>query len=215
MNHLHRSKLDANRDIHEAAMGNPDAEKAWADFHGFVEEAQSQVADGQGLVLDIHGHAHENDWIELGYLYSTSELDGEEELDPVDSSINHLSGTVSVEFEELLRGASSFGGLLEQLEYYVVPGPEHPGPDGDSYFSGGYITQRHGSRDGGTVDAIQIESPRFLRDEETSPEYAVNLAAVIRDYMDEFIPQSSVRGSANSGSSRSNILLSLVRALFG
>ena len=49
------------------------------------------------------------------------------------------------------------GGLLEPLGYPTVPGPTQPDPDGEPYFSGGYNTARHGSRDGGAISPIQIE----------------------------------------------------------
>jgi len=44
-----------------------------------------------------------------------------------------------------------------------VPSPRKAGPGKDSYFSGGTITKRYGSRDGGKVDAIQMEMPAELR----------------------------------------------------
>lgn len=40
INHLHRSKLDANREIGEAAQGNAIAEEAWTNFHTFINRAQ-------------------------------------------------------------------------------------------------------------------------------------------------------------------------------
>jgi N-formylglutamate amidohydrolase len=33
----------------------------------------------------------------------------------------------------------------------------------DKYYSGGYITQKHGSSCGGSVDAIQLETPKEVR----------------------------------------------------
>ena len=44
-----------------------------------------------------------------------------------------------------------------------VPSPAHPDPGAGNYFDGGYNTRRHGSRDGGRVDAVQLEVPRHLR----------------------------------------------------
>ncbi|MDB6137413.1 MAG: N-formylglutamate amidohydrolase, partial [Verrucomicrobiaceae bacterium] len=44
--------------------------------------------------------------------------------------------------------------------YTCVPSPElHAPPEGQLYFSGGYDTQTHASRDGGTLSGFQIECP--------------------------------------------------------
>ena len=73
INHLHRKKLDANRDIGEAALGNAIAEEAFNEFHQCINEAKETIkaddcVDGTGLFLDIHGHGHPNNWAELGKL---------------------------------------------------------------------------------------------------------------------------------------------------
>ena len=36
--HLRRKKMDANRDLPEAAYGNKEAEKTWTDFHGLIKK---------------------------------------------------------------------------------------------------------------------------------------------------------------------------------
>ena len=52
---------------------------------------------------------------------------------------------------------------MTNLGYSSVPSQTNPDPNGGGYYSGGYNTQRHGSKNGGTIDAIQIESPRDVR----------------------------------------------------
>ena len=178
--------MDANRDQDTAAMGDPDAMRAWAEFHGFIENAKTALLDGQGLILDIHGQGHSELWTELGYLLSKSELNNDVTLNEAHSSIRHLAGLATVSFDELLRGNQSLGGLLQNQGYVVVPSPTHSGPAEGNYYTGGYITQRHGSRDGGTVDAIQIELPRFLRGGESSPGYAVDLAQAVEQFMTHY-----------------------------
>ncbi|CAH1799620.1 unnamed protein product [Owenia fusiformis] len=183
LNHLHRRKLDANRDREEATFDEPDAVTAWDEFHAFIDRAKASV--GTGLFIDVHGHGHPEPWIELGYLFTGLNLDLDE-IDPTRSSIRHLSTQVNVTFEELLRGAQSFGGDCENEGYDAVPGPTFPGPNGGNYFSGGYNTRRHGSRDGGTIDAIQIESPRFLRD--IWPVYAEGLGQALVNFVQRYYP---------------------------
>jgi hypothetical protein len=46
---LSRRKLDANREIVEAAAGNPDAERAWREYHGFIEAAAAEVRRLPGI----------------------------------------------------------------------------------------------------------------------------------------------------------------------
>ena len=74
--HLHRIKLDANREIVEAAQGSPIAEQAWTEYHGFIDDAKRRVLTSSsfGLLLDLHGHAHAVPRLELGYLLSDAEL---------------------------------------------------------------------------------------------------------------------------------------------
>ena len=55
--HLSRKKLDANRDISEAAEGNEHSELAWNEFHMFIDIAISSI-EGRGLYIDIHGQSH-------------------------------------------------------------------------------------------------------------------------------------------------------------
>eukprot|EP00091_Calanus_sinicus_P018399 TRINITY_DN4189_c0_g1_i1.p2 TRINITY_DN4189_c0_g1~~TRINITY_DN4189_c0_g1_i1.p2 ORF type:complete len:180 (-),score=49.17 TRINITY_DN4189_c0_g1_i1:698-1192(-) len=62
--HLKRSKLDPNREIKEAAQGDPNAEEAWREYHGFIDEAKAR--EGLGLVIDLHGQSHRKNSTEFG-----------------------------------------------------------------------------------------------------------------------------------------------------
>ena len=74
--HLHRKKLDANREIEEAAEGDPRAERAWHEYHRWIETAERTVSreHGRGFYVDVHVHGHSVPRIELGYLLSASDL---------------------------------------------------------------------------------------------------------------------------------------------
>ena len=76
INRLARIKLDANREIVEAAQGNQWAEQAWYEFHEFTEHAHDTVEAqfGRGLHIDLHGHGHTIQRLELGYLLSRTNL---------------------------------------------------------------------------------------------------------------------------------------------
>ncbi len=167
INHLHRRKLDANRALDEAADGNTLAGQAWEDFHSFITAAKASVTNdyGKGLLIDLHGHGHAIQRLEWGYLLYEDELalpdpvlNSEEYLGY--SSIRrlalaNLSGSLHA---ALLRGPWSLGQLVANLGYPGVPSAIQPAPaPGDPYFSGGYNTNRHGSRFGGVIDAVQLE----------------------------------------------------------
>lgn len=175
INRLHRTKLDANRDIGDAADGDPQAEKAWEEFHEFIGAAKAHIATvngGEGFFFDIHGHAHTKQRIELGYLLSADDLRmTDAELDAPDfykkTSIVHyienawVGGPTSL--SKVIRGGLILGGTFPAVPSFTDPFPLV----GDPYFSGGYNTRRHGSRDSTTINAIQIECNRDIRFEES------------------------------------------------
>jgi len=170
VSHLHRVKLDPNREIVEAAQGNPIAEQAWREFHNLVAAATSTVQTqwGQGHYFDLHGHAHPEDWIELGYALSSSQLGLSNAQINSSTYINQstlrwIGQAPGVYFPAVLRGANSFGGLLEGAGYLTVPGPTNPSPAGGNYFTGGYNVRTHSSKVHGSCDATQIELPWTIR----------------------------------------------------
>jgi hypothetical protein len=167
INRLHRRKLDANRDLAEAADGNALAEQAWHDFHHFIQAAKdtSAARSGRGFFIDLHGHGHTIQRLELGYLLFGSELALSDSVLNTPTYINYssirglaLNNLQGHTHAQLLRGPYSLGTLFEENLYPAVPSAPAPFPGaGQPYFSGGYNTERHGSIDGGPVDAVQIE----------------------------------------------------------
>jgi hypothetical protein len=103
------------------------------------------------------------------------------------SSIRTLSATSPATFAELLRGPSSFGALLEERGIPVVPGPTFPDPGaGNPYFTGGYNTQVHGSRDGGPISGFQIECHfAGVRDNDAN---RTNFARVLTEALEIYLP---------------------------
>ncbi len=191
---LRRTRLDANRDLYEAAQGNSHAKQAWYEFHGFIETAHDSVTAtyGSGFHIDLHGHGHDNQRLELGYLISGSELDRSDEIiDQAryveDSSIRALVEETGSALSQLLRGPFSLGTLFENRSYSAVPSAAQPGPGGESYYSGGYNTRRHGSSEGGTISAVQIECNwSGVRDsEEIRLAFSAVVAEVLEEYLDK------------------------------
>lgn len=196
INRLHRRKLDANRAIGDAADGNALAEQAWHDFHHFINAAKDSVfvKFGKGLYLDLHGHGHEIQRLELGYRITKSELQLpnatlDNDVYVESSSIKNLvkNNRNDLTLSELLRGPDSFGELYEDETFPAVPSQIDPFPfDDESYFSGGYNTLQHGSELGGTIDGIQIEcNMDGVRDTYNNrEEFAASTAIAVKAYLE-------------------------------
>jgi len=194
--HLRRTKLDANRGLQEAAQGNPVAERAWFEFHHWTETALERVkADhDEGIYIDLHGHGHDFQALELGYMITTSDLNRtDEELDQAwaidKSALRTWVDRTGLSHSELLRGPTSLGALFEAEGYPSVPSPLNPTPPG-AFFSGGYNTGRHSCRDGGPICGFQLEvnqDIRFNRPWGTAQEnmaaFAEAHARVIREFL--------------------------------
>lgn len=163
---IDRDKIDCNRDIVEGAQGDPEAEIAWNEFHNFITYAHTNTSATQprGFYLDIHGHGHDIQRLELGYLLSSTQLgfsdatlNGNVTYEN-QASIRTLSQQSPLPFSTVLRGSNSFGALINAEGYPAVPSPADPDPGSDPYFNGGYNTDRYSSVDGGIIDGLQIES---------------------------------------------------------
>ncbi|MEN8122305.1 MAG: hypothetical protein ABFS35_18310 [Bacteroidota bacterium] len=167
INHLHRTRLDANRNIKEAANGNKKAGEVWKAYHARIDSIEKVMEQkfGKGLFIDLHGHRHKIERIELGYLLSADELRLEEDMLNSDllneyCSIRNLleSEKDSLSFTDLIRGEYSLGTILHNRGQACVPNMHTKSPKVDEpYFRGGYNTTRHGSSSVGTIDGIQIE----------------------------------------------------------
>jgi hypothetical protein len=193
LTHLRRSKLDANRPLIEAAQGDPQAVTAWQEFHGFITSARRNIDDnyGRGLLVDIHGHAHDVQRLELGYNLGPAQLNiPDSQLDQPRfvnrSSLRTLSlSHPKVPFSQLVRGQHSLGDLFNTAGFPAWPSPQFPRPDAEPFYSGGYITLEHScARDDLPVNAVQIEANfRGVRDTPAArAAFAQAFARVIDDF---------------------------------
>lgn len=194
INHMHRTRLDANRNISEAANGNIHAEKVWAEYHARIDSVKIAIEKkyGKGLFIDLHGHRHKIERIELGYTISAEELRLEDELLNLGllneyCSIRNLleSNKEGLSFTELISGESSLGTLLYNRGQACVPNVhvKRPGID-EPYYRGGYNTNRHGSSMGGTIDGIQIEIDLQTRsDKKKQTKVAVDISFALMKFI--------------------------------
>ena len=197
INHLARRKLDANRTAEEAACGDAEALISLTQWHDFINVAKTAVlqSSGRGWYMDMHGHGHSVQRLELGYLLSGAQLDlSNASLDANaayedTASMRTISESAPPSFSELLRGPTSLGTLYANNGFPSVPSATVPGPGGDSYFSGGDNTRRHacgaeanafGGTTGGNICGVQIEANYTgVRDNATNRDRFGDATAVV------------------------------------
>lgn len=204
--HLHRCKLDANRDLAEATQGSAVAEQAWREHHCFIEQACRAAVDRHGWVflIDLHGHSHPQAQVELGWLHDAADLARPEAV--INSaafatrgSAELLARRASLPYSEFLRGPTSLGALLENQGFPATPSPRLPVPV-PPYFRGGYTLVRHCDAMRG-VAGVQIEANRpRLRDTEANRQrFAEALATALSSFLPGDLRPTSRVDSAKPG----------------
>jgi hypothetical protein len=188
INHLNADKMNAARDLDEAAGEHPDARLAWAEFHEFIEMAKADITEthGAGHYVDVHGNGHDEGWTEIGLGVSPEVLNGSDEgiIERCDrSTVAHLCGPGGADMLEIIRGETSLGGLLMASGYLSLPSPDIPAPGDGGFFYAGWNTWEHGSRDGGTIDATHLENHwTFMVDDERE-DFSLAIASSLVDFM--------------------------------
>jgi len=184
ISNLHRSRMDPNREIGEAAQGNLAAMAAYKEFHGAIREVKRTFGREPGLLIDIHGQVHKKNSTEIGYLIKPQDLNLGNYTNS-NLSIKALVTRKKAPVEEYIWGSRSLGALFEDAGYKAVPSPNKTSPGKDKYFNGGYITSTHGSWLGGLVDAIQLEIPGEIRNDggkSLRKHFSSNLARILATF---------------------------------
>uniref|UniRef100_A0A1I8IY09 N-formylglutamate amidohydrolase n=1 Tax=Macrostomum lignano TaxID=282301 RepID=A0A1I8IY09_9PLAT len=155
-NHMDRMKMDPNRGgptLSEGIQCDPAAKRVYDSYHGFVRQAVDAVrrsCRGRGLLLDIHGQHHPQNWTEIGYLCQHQHPRPGRPAPPAIPAS-------SLSARKFIIGDRSFGSLLNSFGYRVVPSASVPAPETGGYYSGGFITRQYGSLTGGEFDSMQVE----------------------------------------------------------
>lgn len=192
ISHLQRTKLDPNREIVEAAAGNPLAERAWEEYHAFIDRARAAAVAkfGSAFFIDLHGHGHPTQRLELGYLHSTDDLAQDEAaLNAPEfvaaGSLRLAAARWPGPYVELLRGSVSLGALFEAEGFRATPSPSAPEPV-VPYFRGGYTVGRH-CKGEDRLTGLQIECNRIgVRD---TPEHRRAFAHALVAVLKKFLPE--------------------------
>jgi hypothetical protein len=175
ISNLARRKLDPNRVNPEASCGSAEANTALSEWHAFIDSAKATILSttGKGWYMDIHGHGHSIQRLELGYLISEASLDLSDAA--LDASLTYqnlssnrtMSADSPLSFSELLRGPMSLGTLYAANGFPSVPSASDPRTNGTDYFNGGDNTRRHtcgsdasplGGATNGFICGLQVES---------------------------------------------------------
>ena len=123
---IKRDRVDLNRSIengvpYDSGVPIPASLQVYNEYHQYLRNATDKVAAdfGCGLVIDVHGHSHSVQQVEIGYSLTMTELRFEDAtLNNATysnkSSIKSLAKLVSstTTFAELLRGDYSIGELM-------------------------------------------------------------------------------------------------------
>lgn len=109
--------MDPNRAPEIACITTTsDCTRAYNDYHWMIEtkffqeyiQAKPQHYS-MGLVLDIHGQTHAENWIELGYILSKDELNKQVlDFGKMKSSVDNLISHGRHTMEDIIRGYYKF-----------------------------------------------------------------------------------------------------------
>ena len=184
-NNLHRKKMDPNRTPTECcsdATLNTECQTAYNEYHTFITNYKTEMEKyyKQLLIIDVHGQSHADNWTEIGYLLTKTELNQPVLVETSKASVNALKTVYGYSLENVIRGEISLGAFIQRQDYKVVPSPAIKGPGPGDYYNGGYITSTHKSVN---TNTIQIEFPYFVRSTSTiAKQNAVKIAKAIYDF---------------------------------
>lgn len=168
--HFARRHADANRPAKDA-YENPSAGRVYDAYHAALKAATEDVQArfGRGIVIDIHGQAAERTTIFRGTQNR--------------ATVKHLLKT---DGEAGFSGKNSVLGQLVERGYVIKPAPSDEGPE-DGRYNGGYITQTYGSKNGGSIDGIQLEFGAIPRSPDQYRKTAADLADSVLVYAESYL----------------------------
>jgi hypothetical protein len=173
IDYLKRTKLDQNREIIEATCSNSNIDIIWKNYHLSIDTCITKITSkyGQALFIDIHGHGHTKQRLELGYLVSANALRNPTTILPANTSYyNMLQQNPFLSSNQFLTTPNAFGTFMANRSFPAVPSAQDQAPlVADEYFDGGYNTQTFTSSLYPKVYGWQIETNFIgVRDTEAS-----------------------------------------------
>jgi hypothetical protein len=142
---LKRIKLDQNRDTAEATCSNQAIKKYWNNYHFSIDTCISKILIKypQCLFIDLHGHGHTKQRLEIGYLTTADTLRNPININANTSSLKNIV-TPSLNILDLYIGSNAFGTLMASRNFPSVPSQQDNAPlVADEYFNGGFNTAKY------------------------------------------------------------------------
>lgn len=198
ISNLSRKNVDQNRAIQEGTCSDKSMEKPWNQFHDYIDTAIVLATKkfGRAIYIDLHGHGHTKQRLELGYSLSADELRSLDSNPKNNSKVASKSSVANLitidktkDINQLLIGDNAFGTLITKAGFDAVPSKQDVAPlEGDKYFNGGYNTRRYTSSKYPNVFGWQIESNfKGVRDAAGRPAFANAFAEVMDNYFKLYI----------------------------
>jgi hypothetical protein len=141
---LARIKIDQNRDFAEATCSNNNLAVFWNNYHYSIDTAITKILAKypSALFIDLHGHGHTKQRLELGYLISDNALRNPNTINYNTSSLkNQIILYPPTQNSSLLFGTKAFGTMMANRNIPSVPSQQDMAPlVTDTYFDGGFNT---------------------------------------------------------------------------
>ncbi|MFN8355864.1 MAG: hypothetical protein U0Y10_15510 [Spirosomataceae bacterium] len=145
--YLKRTKIDQNRELAEATCSNSALTSIWNNYHASIDTFIIKITTKYpgALFIDLHGHGHTKQRLELGYLLTGNELRNTTSVVAASSSVYQLlQQNTALSINQLLTGPTAFGTLMANRMFPSVPSQQDVAPLAtDDYFNGGYNTARY------------------------------------------------------------------------
>lgn len=191
-----RLYVDANRPVKYAYPEGSPQQSVYELYYQSIEDAKTEILEqfGKGLLIDIHGHGHTVDQIEIGYKIGKGDLNKNDQGlissgADLQSSIYYLSqdNRNNQNFAQIIRGPNSLGALFDSYNLPCVPSPKKHSPGSEEYFSGGNIIDTFGSKggSGSKLDAIQLEFSSDQRSAHAIDKTGAYTARVLKEYVNK------------------------------
>lgn len=203
ISHLSRKHLDQNRELDNGATcGNKQVEKPWYTFHNFVDSALNLATAGgnRAMYIDLHGHGHKNQRLEIGYNLTKGELnellsdkfDGKSKYHSI---ANLLKSENSLNFKEIIFGDNAFGTFLVNNGVPATPSKQDLVPTKEeAFFSGGDNTRRFTGKKYPNVFGLQIESDGTARRAANRENTAKGISEAVVQYLNTYA-KSQIKAS--------------------
>jgi N-formylglutamate amidohydrolase len=179
---ISRDKVDANRPRREAY----ESEEGRLIYEEYHEQIQASINElrrryGKAFIIDIHGQSHQENRIEIGYCLKKNQLSEVRGGEKEKCSILHTS--IKDDEAALIFGEKSLGEELLKIGYDATPRHNKSPKNKESYFSGGYTTQKYAFEMG--VRGLQLELNYLgIRDAESNiNKFAKRFASVLVEYL--------------------------------